>query len=447
MNTGFEELMQDGKLDSILEGIPFGTKSIGARKNMNANKKKRIPVKEQYSNLQEACRNVVQHLKRKGVTIPETNIRTIGDGLNDSKTGALVVNALASVAFLLTRFSGLAHWFQRKTFHHTRDNIYQRLIVAILKGHYVPPLRVAAVKDNGVVTEVNQADDWTLIDGLQRTTCYIIAVLMVALGDELVDMGCIDENIWNEIFRDHAKACDINELLQRQQQMEVFYNIDLKGVLHFMLLLNAAQRQMNAKIQLELMNIPLIKLLEAQGIQLAKEQDKAADHKLVKANFKGSNLIVGVQGYMQKNPQVITTGETEAFLSDEAEYLAPVEDMDEVIQVLQIVTGPLHNAILDRLESTVLSEGEVFTTALMAAAGKYAEMTSFDQLIPALKRLVTDIEIGKDPLALDTYWKVYGGIKSGKGRKIRSIICTAFLEYFRGNCRQLEWEENARVYE
>ena len=37
------------------------------------------------------------------------------------------------------------------------------------------------------------ADDWTLIDGLQRTTCYIIAVLMAALGRGMVEMGCIDE--------------------------------------------------------------------------------------------------------------------------------------------------------------------------------------------------------------------------------------------------------------
>lgn len=421
---------------------------INGEKTMKTNKKfKRVPVREQYSNLQDACREVVQHLKRKGVKIPETSIQTIGVALPDSKTGAMVINALASVAFLLTRFSGLSHWFQRKTFHHTRDSIYQRLIVAILKGYYVPPLRVAAVKDQGVVEDPNLAEDWTLIDGLQRTTCYIIAVLMVALGDELVEMGCIDETNWNENFREHAEACDINELLARQQQMEVFYRIDLPGVLHFMLLLNGAQRQMNAKIQLELMNVPLIKMLQLQGIQLVKEQEKATDHKLEKASFKGSNLIVAVQGYMQKNPQVMTTEEKESFLGEEGEYLAPVEDMDEVIQALKIITGPLHQSVLNRLESTVLSEGEVFTTALMAAAGKYAEMTSFAQLVPALNRLVADIESGKDPLALDEYWEVYGAIKSGKGRKIRSIICTAFLEYFRGNCKQLEWEENSRVYE
>lgn len=419
------------------------------RENMSqTNKTKYVPVLDQYINLQEACREVVSHIKRNGVSIPESKIKTIGDGLPDSKTGAMVVNALAPVSFLLRGFSGLSNWFQRKTFHHTRDQIYQRLILAILKGYYVPPLRVAAMADTGVAEDPNVATDWMLIDGLQRTTCYIIAVLMAALGDELVEMGCIDKKIWNEMFRADAEACDIDELLDRQQQMEVFYKINLSGVLHFMLLLNGAQRQMNAKIQLELMNIPLIKILEQEGIKLVKEQEKAADHKMERALFKGSNLIIGVQGYMQKNPQVMTTGEKEAFLGEERVYLvSPAEDMEDVIKVLQIVTGPLHNAVLNQLESTVLSEGEVFTTALMAAAGKFSDMTNFDQLLAALKRLVADVESGKDPLALDTYWKVYGDIKSGKGRKIRSIICAASLEYFRGQSKKLGWEENARVYE
>jgi hypothetical protein len=33
-------------------------------------------------------------------------------------------------------------------------------------------------------------------------------------------------------------------------------------------------------------------------------------------------------------------------------------------------------------------------------------MTSFGQLLEALKRLVSDIEMGKDPLAIETYWEV-----------------------------------------
>jgi hypothetical protein len=432
---------------STLLVAPIETENRKGGSKVGKATKKRVPVATQYSNLQAMCRNVVAHLKKKGIEVPQSSIELIGIGQPDSKTGAMVVNALATVAFLLTRFSGLSHWFQRKTFHHTRDPIYQRLIVAILKGYYVPPLRVAAVADKGVVEDPRQADDWTLIDGLQRATCYIIAVLMAAFGEELVEAGCIEESIWNETFKAVAEECDVNVLLGRQQQLEVFYKIDLAGVLHFMLLLNGAQRQMNAKIQLELMNIPLIKLLQDEGIQLGKEQERAADNKLDRMTFKGSNLIVGVQGYLQKNPQVMTSEEKEAFLGDEREYLAPVEDMGEVIEVMKVVTGPLQKAVLGRLESTILSEGEVFTTALMAAAAKFADMTSFDQLMAALKRLVAEIESGKNPLALDTYWEVYQGLKSGKGRKIRSIICAAFLEYFRGNCRVLEWEENALVYE
>jgi hypothetical protein len=58
----------------------------------------------------------------------------------------MVVAALASIVFLLTRFSGLSHWLQLKTFHHTRDPIYQRLIVAILRGYYVPPSRLSPTR-------------------------------------------------------------------------------------------------------------------------------------------------------------------------------------------------------------------------------------------------------------------------------------------------------------
>lgn len=112
----------------------------------------------------------------------------------------------------------------------------------------------------------------------------------------------------------------------------------------------------------------------------------------------------------------MTTGEKENFLAEEREYLeAPMQDMGEVIKVMKIITGPLHNAVLKRLDSTILSEGEVFTTALMAAAGKYADLTSFEQLIAALNRLVADVESGRDPLAIDDYLEVYRKLQSGRG--------------------------------
>ena len=79
---------------------------------------------------------------------------------------------------------------------------------------------MAAVAKTGLVEDPNKADDWTLIDGLQRTTCYIIAVLMAALGEELVEEGCLEEAIWNETFKEHADECDVAKLLERQQRLE-----------------------------------------------------------------------------------------------------------------------------------------------------------------------------------------------------------------------------------
>ncbi len=108
----------------------------------------------------------------------------------------------------------------------------------------------------------------------------------------------------------------------------------------------------------------------------------------------------------------------------------PAEDMEEVIDVLQIITGPLHNALLNRMDSTILSEGEVFTTALMAAAGKFVDMTNFEQLLAALKRLSWPA-----PKLAETRWPRHGKgestaiIKSGIIHgKIRSIICAASLD-------------------
>ena len=62
-------------------------------------KTKRVPVADQYSNLQTMCRNVVTQLRRKDIEIPETSIELIGNGLPDAKTGAMVINALASSHF------------------------------------------------------------------------------------------------------------------------------------------------------------------------------------------------------------------------------------------------------------------------------------------------------------------------------------------------------------
>src|SRR4051794_33005281 len=94
VGLGFSNLMEIAAMTTL--SIPQQAVYTGS-KVMARVKKKRVPVSEQYSNLQAMCRNVVKQLANKGIEVPKTNIQLIGDGLPDSKTKAMVINALAPV--------------------------------------------------------------------------------------------------------------------------------------------------------------------------------------------------------------------------------------------------------------------------------------------------------------------------------------------------------------
>ena len=46
---------------------------------------------------------------------------------------------------------------------------------------------------------------------------------------------------------------------------QVFYNIDLAGLLHYMVTFNTGQRRMSLAVQIEIMQAPLIDSLEDQA--------------------------------------------------------------------------------------------------------------------------------------------------------------------------------------
>ena len=143
----------------------------------------------------------------------------------------------------------------------------------------------------------------------------------------------------------------------------------------------------------------------------------------------------------------MTTEETESFLGDEREYLSPAEDISDVIQVLKIVTGPLHKAVLDRHESTILSEGEVFTTAeLMAAAAKYADMTSLNSFLPHSSGSWRTSRPAKIRLRLTPTGRFMA--TSSPARAVRFVRSSVQRSWsISAATPSSQWEENARVYE
>ena len=176
----------------------------------------------------------------------------------------------------------------------------------------MPESKVAALTmDN---QKADNLDDprirYSVIDGLQRLYCFGIAVLLVWRREGLVEDGCIAEDAWKYFAPDVEKLGDATKataaLLERPIRFEVFYEIDLEGLLHYMVTFNTGQRRMSLPVQLEIMQQPLINELEqGAGIPTWREMEKIPGRQKPKEKFSAADLMLATRAFITNNPQVM----------------------------------------------------------------------------------------------------------------------------------------------
>src|SRR5260370_42665824 len=103
----------------------------------------------------------------------------------------------------------------------------------------MPEVKVDALrkKDIGKVQNLDEHIRYSIIDGLQRTFCYGTALLLALKRDALIADRCISPESW-EYFKPHVEQLPdpftaTRMMLQQVIRYEIFYNIDLEGLLHF----------------------------------------------------------------------------------------------------------------------------------------------------------------------------------------------------------------------
>jgi hypothetical protein len=175
---------------------------------------------------------------------------------------------------------------QRPPFDHIRDPIYRRLMRDFLQGAQMPEAKVAALRrsDVGKVQDLAEKDIlYSLIDGLQRLWCFSTCVLLVLHREKLISERCISADDWT-YFKPFVDALgSANEateaILGRIVRYEIFYEIDLEGLLHFLVTFNTGQRRMSLQVQLEIMHKPLIDEIEkTAGIQVFRDTRDLEGH-------------------------------------------------------------------------------------------------------------------------------------------------------------------------
>jgi hypothetical protein len=295
---------------------------------------------------------------------------------------------------------------------------------------------------------------FSIIEGLQRLYCMCIAILLVLRRDGLVGDGVIPSEAW-EYFEDAVaqngdpkKATE--ELLTRMVRYELFYNIDLGGLLHYMVTFNTGQRRMSLPVQLEIMKRPLIQELERGAkIKIWREIEKVPGMSKPKEMFAASDLVLSVEAFITNNAQVVAASEADRYLEDQA-YLDKVGDIEDVVSTIRRVATELHPMMMkvyaaDPYKRYLLSTSSAFLFGLMAACGYVRNAKNMKVLDGEVDRMLDLIKRGgDDPLNLEDYWKALESITASRGKATRRLVDDTFRRFFNGATSGLDWLDTAR---
>ena len=162
--------------------------------------------------LRERIMNLKEELETSGfgtlLTHPPA-IQPVADPVPDPKTKGLIAHVEEPLGTYIQRVSVQDNFAQRQPFDHLKDPIYMRLIRDFIEGAAMPEAKIAALGTGGGGTRAESLSQpdirYSVIDGLQRLYCYLIAILLVFLREKLVQERCITKEAW-DYFREAVEA-------------------------------------------------------------------------------------------------------------------------------------------------------------------------------------------------------------------------------------------------
>lgn len=385
--------------------------------------------------------------------------------IQDPKTGGSIAHVEEELGTYIQRVKVTDNFYQRQPFEHLEDKIYRRLVRDFIEGAAMPEAKVAALGVHGdkTTTLSDTGIQYSIIDGLQRLYCFCIAVLLVWQGEKLIQERCITPEAWEYVREVVQKAVGengdvdtaIREILKRPTRYEIFWNIGLEELLHYMVTFNTGQRSMSVQVQLEIMRRPLLDALEHEAkIAIFKGVDNLPGRTKPKHEFAASDLVLAARAFIENNPQLKKPDEAESLLESDADLTNltsfDVGDVADVVSTLKRIAVEIHHKVMERYAANpanryILSGGGTFLVGFAAACGKVRNMHKMSSLDAALQRLMRELsKPAEDPLNLDEYQRIASKITTSRGKASRRLIYDTFLRFFNGTTPQLDWQDAYR---
>ena len=316
-----------------------------------AKAKLKAPTKvERQEILRERIKHLTEALDAAGfgglLRIPGA-VKPIAPETPDVKTGGFIGHIEEELGTYIQRVSIVDNFYQRQPFDHLNDKIYLRLIRDFIAK---PPCRKQ--KSRPWMGGADGLNHWTragvkysVIDGLQRLYCYCISILVVWQRENLIADRCITKESWDYLKDAVEKSGDpkqaVEEILKRKTRYEIFWNIDLEGLLHYMVTFNTGQRRMSLEVQLEIMQRPLLEALEHDAkIPIFQDNQNITGKQKPKNEFSASDLVMATRAFIEFNPQIKKPDEAESLLEREKGYTDiqtsfDVGDIKDVVATLK----------------------------------------------------------------------------------------------------------------
>lgn len=434
------------------------TQEIKILRSRGKFRKARKPTKlERARKLHEAVTDLVQQLKQAdfGAWLPHPGpITVLGPEIDDPKTDGRIGHVREPLGVYIQRLSVKDNFFQRPPFDHMTDPIYRRLIRDFIEGAAMPESKIAAINWAGGVRSLTDTNiRYSIIDGLQRLYCFLIAILLVWRREQLVKDGIVPDEGWDFVAESVKKLGDpraaTEALLQRVIRYEIFYRIGLSGLLHYMVTFNSSQRRMSLRVQLEIMKRPLIEHLKAEGIPIWEDLGRLPGEQRPKDHFLASDIALATQAFITHNPHVSTAAETERFLDENQPYLDNIGDITDILKTFKRMTSEIHVKLSRAYEpdaafGSILTHGDPFLLGFVAACGYVRNRGSMEILDRALDRLVAVFDRrGADPLDCESYQRALTVIGTSRGKAARRLVDDTFRRFFLGVTMDLDWIDAA----
>ena len=386
---------------------------------------------------------------------PKNQVFNSKQELSDPRTDAKITHAHMTLKEFIEIATLKQNFYQRRLQNHLSDPIYKYLIKSMLSGHLIPELRVAALKDKSKLIDFDESLfrqgklKLSIIDGLQRYCCFLIALYLAAKKDAVVVEGIITKKQYDDEFSKFINDESLKNVLQAPIRLEVYFNIEVKDLLKYMIIFNTAQKRMSLNHQLEIMEGAILQNLE-ENHKAKFERDTSANSKRNK--FSGAELVLAIQAYLQIDHTISKNSTTKELFHKTDESTAS-EKIDKICQGIALLTNNLHplvhefyedfdEEIKTKYQNILPNSSSQFVIPMMAALGRVIDDEGGDQSLISIyiNRIIKLFKEGEDVFDLDSYYGITEEITSSRGATIRNLAERAFRNFWLDpKARTIDW--------